>query len=127
MLKRYTALRRSSKPIRRATPKRQRQLQEYSVRRLAFLAKFPLCQVHLMEHGIPLDKQGPLQATAQAGGTVRVNGEIVPASTQIHHVAKRYGDRLLDESKWLAVCWDWHERIERNKAWARRHGYLENY
>lgn len=50
-----------------------------------------------------------------------------PAATEIHHVAKRRGKMLLDENHWLAVCRANHERIENDKAWARREGFLLNF
>jgi len=51
-------------------------------------------------------------------------GYDAPRATEIHHMNKRRGKMLLDESFWLAVCRDNHERIELNKAWAREHGFL---
>lgn len=50
-----------------------------------------------------------------------------PCATEIHHKAKRRGKMLLDENFWLAVCRENHERIEADKAWARREGYLLNF
>ncbi len=50
-----------------------------------------------------------------------------PSATEIHHQAKRRGKMLNDERYWLAVCRKNHERIEADKAWARREGYLLNF
>jgi hypothetical protein len=50
-----------------------------------------------------------------------------PRATEIHHMNKRRGKMLLDESFWLAVCRKNHERIEQNKKWAREQGFLLNF
>ncbi len=50
-----------------------------------------------------------------------------PRSTEIHHTNKRRGEMLNDETHWLAVCRANHERIENDKAWARRAGFLLNF
>lgn len=50
----------------------------------------------------------------------------IPKSTEIHHTKKPKATYLNDESTWLAVCREMHEKIENNKAWARSKGYLQN-
>lgn len=54
----------------------------------------------------------------------RIGGFWVPRSTQVHHRAKRNGDRLNDERWWMAVCRESHDDVEKNKGWAREEGYL---
>jgi hypothetical protein len=44
-------------------------------------------------------------------------------AVQVHHKARR-GRFFLDESTWLAVCQECHEKIEHNPKWAIENGYL---
>lgn len=45
-------------------------------------------------------------------------------ATDVHHMDGRENERLLDESKWLAVCRGCHQRIHHHPEWARKNGYL---
>ena len=126
-------------PIRRVSTKRAAQLREYSTRREAYLARNPVCEVWLRENNWRVAKIGPMgvvwyeRATIQGIDVVEVNATILfqnwraPVSTEIHHTNKRRGEMLNDEIHWLAVCHANHERIENNKAWARREGFLLNF
>jgi hypothetical protein len=55
------------------------------------------------------------------GKTCPITGR--PA-TEIHHVAGREHSRLIDETKWLAVTREGHQKIHLNPKWAREKGYL---
>ena len=44
-------------------------------------------------------------------------------SNQIHH-RKGRGKHLNIVASWMAVCHICHERIERNRIWAKNEGYL---
>ena len=57
-----------------------------------------------------------------AGRRCAVHPEL-PA-TEVHHMAGRDGDRLMDQSLWLPVSREGHRRIHDNPAWAYRMGYL---
>lgn len=46
-----------------------------------------------------------------------------PAS-QIHHKAGRVGKKLVDTKDFLAVCFECHEKIHHNPAWAYAKDYL---
>lgn len=41
-----------------------------------------------------------------------------------HHIRGRLGPLLCDTRFWLAVCQECHDRIHREPAWAREHGWL---
>lgn len=45
-------------------------------------------------------------------------------ATEIHHKAGRDGDRLTDESQWMAVNRVCHRAIHEHPKWAREMGYL---
>jgi hypothetical protein len=47
-------------------------------------------------------------------------------ATQVHHSAGRIGANLLDQSKWLAVCHNCHEWIERHPKEAKERGLSLN-
>ena len=139
-LKRKTGLRNSGKlsqrPILRKTrinrvkPERAEQLRQYYARIPSFLEEHPFCQIWLREHGVTAEREKEiLQAYRGAGSPAgfRINGERPPRSTQVHHANKRRGARLLDEKDWFAASREWHDRVEGNKGWARRHGYLKNF
>jgi hypothetical protein len=106
------------------SPRRHRETAGYRAHLVQFLFLHPYCQVWLKEHGI---------AESHAiwrGGVVKLaNGHrlSVPLSTQVHHMNKRRGADLLDQRHWLAVCAEYHRRIETDKAWARDRGYLMDF
>lgn len=130
-----TALPRRSKPIRKVSTKRARQLREYSARRIYFLRENPICQVWLRENGWALIRPGIYTRMVRPFTFVQKTATDLlddphfnaPLATEVHHVAKRRGAMLNDERHWLAVCRHNHERIEQNKSWARANGYLTNF
>jgi hypothetical protein len=75
-------------------------MDEYSKKRLAFLALHVTCQAKL----------------------VGCTG----ASTDVHHKAGRVGDNYLNMSKWLALCRNCHSWIETNPEDAKELGYSES-
>lgn len=124
-----TALLRRSKPIRKVSTKRARQLREYNARRVYFLREHPICQVWLRENGWTHGEDGWFYSDkmSQVSSVFLMHVHRAPASTEVHHVAKRRGAMLNDERHWLAVCRHNHDRIESNKSWARANGYLTNF
>jgi len=76
--------------------KRREQKARYRPRRDLFLQENPWCQVE---------------------GCNR-------PSCDVHHRAKGNGERLLDETLWMAVCRQCHDKIEhQERAWAYQQGY----
>lgn len=137
MIQRRSPLRRGTAslkrtPIRRVSTKRAKQLREYATRRDRYLAENPICEVWLRENGWQKKGAGLYEKTVGAV-TVEIAADALsenvhaPASAEIHHVNKRRGAMLNDENHWLAVCRKNHERIENDKAWARREGFLLNF
>lgn len=125
-------LRRS--PLRRVSKKRAVQLREYSTRRERYLVANPICEVWLRENGwqktgtaFEFEKASPVGPPIVLSALQLVRAFNAPRSIEIHHVNKRRGDMLNDETHWLAVSRKNHERIEENKAWARREGFLLNF
>lgn len=45
-------------------------------------------------------------------------------SEEVHHKNGRFGERLLDQAYWMAVCKVCHREIHANPEWAREQGYL---
>lgn len=45
-------------------------------------------------------------------------------STEVHHMDKRNGARLLVQKYWLPVCGPCHKEIHAHTTWARNEGYL---
>lgn len=94
-LQRKTTLKRGGK-LKPRSRKRQQQYDSYLPKRQAYLREHPICEIP---------------------------GCCSPSS-DIHHVAKRNGDRLLDEPRWLAVCRECHGHIETHRDWAYQEGFL---
>jgi hypothetical protein len=118
MLKRYTPLKRT--PLRRISKKRAKESRIYTQKRKVFLKAHPWCQVALQEAGNPFVVwSDPCPEGHFLHGNVKIG-----RSTEIHHKAGRTGTNYLDESTWLAVCRQSHERIHNNPSWARERGYL---
>ena len=88
------------KSIAPVSEKRQVAMDEYSKKRLAFLAVHMNCQAKLV-------------------GCTRV-------ATDIHHKAGRTGDNYLNMNTWLAVCRSCHSWIEINPDAAKELGFSEN-
>ncbi len=49
---------------------------------------------------------------------------VVNLADTIHHMRGRIGSLLLDKRYWLPVCHECHRKIEDNRAWAIKRGYL---
>ena len=88
------------KSIAPVSEKRQVAMDEYSKKRLAFLALHPNCQ----------------------GKLVSCSGK----ATDVHHKAGRTGDNYLNMNTWLAVCRSCHSWIELNPDAAKELGFSEN-
>ncbi len=88
------------KSISPVSAKRRVEMDEYSKKRLAFLALHITCQAKL----------------------VGCKG----SSTDVHHKAGRVGDNYLNMNKWLAVCRSCHSWIETNPEEAKELGYSES-
>jgi hypothetical protein len=88
------------KSISPVSKKRQVEMDEYSKKRLAFLALHVTCQAKLV------------------GCTV--------TSTDVHHKAGRVGDNYLNMNKLLALCRSCHSWIENNPEEAKELGFSES-
>ncbi len=115
-------VKKARRPIPRVAKKRRGKNAEYARRRIAFLKAHPFCQVWIAEASLNED------GVRQRDGLIPpdMGNGMVPASTEIHHTKKPKAKYLNDESTWLAVCRDMHDKIEANKTWAREKGYLQN-
>lgn len=89
------------KRIRPRSPKRILQEAEYSAKRKVFLKKNPMCQMHLP-------------------------GICTQHATEIHHMAGRIGDLLLDEQYWKAGCRACHSYVELHPIEAKELGLSIN-
>ncbi|WP_448596759.1 hypothetical protein [Thermoleptolyngbya sp.] len=83
--------------MRPRSAKREKQYESYRLAREEYLKNHPNCQVR---------------------GCKRL-------ACDIHHKAKRDGERLTDQKHWMAVCRECHAYIGNNPAWAYQQGYLE--
>jgi len=83
------------KPLKARSPKRQAQYDKYNPEREQFLKENPVCQID------GCDRE----------------------STDVHHMKKRNGVRLLDKSKWMAACRLCNSRAEDYPEWAFENGY----
>jgi hypothetical protein len=88
------------KSIAPVSKKRQVAMDEYSKRRIAFLALHTTCQ-------------------AKMPGCTAL-------STDVHHKIGRTGDNYLNMNTWLAVCRSCHSWIETNPAAAKELGFSES-
>lgn len=88
------------KSIAPVSKKRQVAMDEYSKKRLAFLALHPSCQAKLVS------------CTGKA--------------TDVHHKAGRVGDNYLNMNTWLAACRSCHSWIETNPVEAKELGLSES-
>lgn len=86
-------------PIRKVSKKRAKQLREYSKLRKEFLAKHPHCEIF--------------------------ENDCTRKATEIHHMNKREGERLLDTAWWLPACRSCHQFITDRPACARASGFTK--
>jgi len=94
------------RPLPRVTPKRAKQNREYSVKRKAFLEKWPLCG---------------LGAVRTATWSQDACGN---RSCDVHHREGRLNGNYLDESTWIALCRNCHDAVHRHPKEARSLGLL---
>lgn len=87
-------------PIRRVSEKRRKQEVAYQALRKVYLAVHPQCQAN-------------------------IKGVCLGLADQVHHKIGRIGERLYDDSKFLAVCGPCHHHIENNREEAIRLGFSE--
>ncbi len=118
-LKRKPAGPKPKRPLPRVTKKRAKQLREYSIRSKAFLIRHPYCQAFMEDRGHKEDE------VKMHGGFAPGGFGQVPFSTEVHHREGRIGEKLLDESTWMAVCNDVHMWIHANPSAARAKGWLK--
>lgn len=83
------------KPIRKVAPKRAAQMREYYKLEKQYLECHPCCEVV----------------------------ECHRKSNQVHHMAGRQNEDLLNVDLFFACCSDCHEKITRDSAWAIKMGY----
>lgn len=88
------------KPIRRYSKKRQKEERSYSTLRKQFLEENPECGAKLKN----------------------CRGE----ATDIHHMAGRVGDNLLETDSWLACCRPCHLWIEAHPKQSKQLGLSES-
>jgi hypothetical protein len=88
------------KSISPVSKKRQGEMDEYSKKRLAFLALHNNCQAKL----------------------VGCTGK----STDVHHKSGRVGNNMLNIGTWLSVCRSCHTWIEENPIEAKEMGFSNN-
>lgn len=101
-------------PLKRVSKKRAGEMRQYTIKRKAFLERFPICQVWLKENGF----------VSEAGSLISgAFHDKAPRSTEVHHTAGR-SKNYLNEATWLAVSAEAHRRIHQNPSWARANGFL---
>ena len=119
-------VKKAHKPIPRVTKKRRGKNAEYARRRKAFLVAHPFCQVFIKEHQTHDESEAAVILRDGWLFVGRTHQMQCPKATEIHHTKKPKAKYLNDETTWLAVCREMHDKIESNKAWAREKGYLQN-
>lgn len=139
MLKRYTPLKRSSKPLKRAplkrstkriarvSKRRRKERAEYRDVNTEYLAAHPLCQLMIAVYR--LDERQVLAAYREyhfegARCGFHFAGKYIPHATQVHHRNKCNGVRLTDERWFTSASEEMHRQVEDNKGWARKEGFL---
>lgn len=111
------------KPMARVSKKRAMDMRQYSNLRQEFLAAHPICQVWLKENGYSDDDGSGIYSDPEGYQIWACECPQDYCSTEIHHREKR-GKNYLNTATWMAVCRENHERIEQNKSWARKMGFL---
>lgn len=91
----------AKKPILPRSQKRSKEEKLYSAKRILFLQKHPMCEAHL-------------------------SGICMEYATDVHHMAGRIDDLLLDESKWKALCRNCHDWVETHPEEAKEKGLSIN-
>ena len=104
------------KPIRRKSPRREREDRMYARDRGEYLREHPYCQIAIFLAGA--------SEVTVIEGRGYYNGMRFPVSTQIHHRNKSSGPRKLDKRFWVAAASDRHRWVEDHKGDARELGLL---
>ena len=89
------------KSISPVSKKRQVEMDEYSKKRIAFLALKPFCEANLV-------------------------GTCTRTSTDVHHKQGRVAENFLTIRTWMAVCRNCHTWIENNPKEAKELGFSES-
>lgn len=97
--------RQASRPVAKAAPLRRMPVQRLSEKRVEQNTEY------LVEHGPYLVEHPKCEACGDP-------------SEEVHHKNGRFGERLLDQTFWMAVCKVCHREIHANPEWAREQGYL---
>lgn len=84
----------SQRPIKKRSSKRQRQETAYKILRIKHLEANPMCKA-------------------------KISSNCTLTSTDIHHMKGRLGDLLLDEKYFLAACRNCHDYIEKHPVKAK--------
>lgn len=95
------------RPWKRVNPvsvRRQAEAAAYCRQKKKFLAARPACEVCVALDAKPRQR-----------------------SNQVHHRRGRKGSNYLNEATWMAVCPGCHDRIHREPAWAKEHGFLGSF
>ena len=124
MIQRRTPLKRSSKPIRRVSKKRARDMKTYSLLGDAFLKAHPLCQIWIKRNGYNETELLELYDQCDPEADFYWDGKLVPKSTEKHHSAGR-GKNYLNVDTWIAASRDQHFWVHANPSAARRLGLLK--
>lgn len=115
--------------LKKVSKKRAKANAEYSKRRKAFLEAHPFCQWWIRQNFLNeydvIANNGHTRKPVHSGGIPM--GEvfgICPRSTDIHHMRKPRATYLNDESTWMAVSRDGHQKIHDNPRHSYEVGYM---
>ena len=103
-------------PLRRVSKKRAKQNREYTCVRKAYLQEHQYCEVCQKEH---LLYMRAFMVNEEYDGPIKSDAEPIKKAKEVHHILKRYGDRLNDSNWFLAVCNRCHTWIHDNPSIAR--------
>ena len=121
MLERRTPMPRG-RGLRARRPKRRAQEDRYRRQRARFLDERPLCEARAV---LATASRGDRLAEWEVADAHDAAAACWHRSTEVHHLAGRDGDRLLDEARWLPVCSNCHRFITTHPAIAYRLGLAQ--
>jgi hypothetical protein len=108
--------------LRRVSNKRAKQNKEYMKRRAEFLLSHPWCQVWLDDNKV---EEWQVTCTGMVLDPQCVHFcSQVPRATEIHHKRGRTGERLNDETYWMAVSATGHNWIHKHPGEAYAKGWM---
>ncbi len=128
MIQRRTPLKRT--PLKKQSKKRAKESRVYLEKRIPFLERHPICQIWLDEKGWSQIQEEPYPAYARNGLYEFIPAETAIlvfkalASSEVHHRARRTGDKYLDQSTWIAISSEKHRWVHDHPKEARAKGYL---